>query len=96
MYIIRDTFKAKPGQASKLAAMFKEAMDKQGHKVRIMTDAVGPYNTVIMEQEVEGLAEFEKRMKDYSDGNAAKAMRDAMKGYTDMYMSGGREIYRVM
>ena len=35
-------------------------------------------------------------MKDYSEGKEAKGMRDHMKGYTDMYMSGGREIYKVM
>ena len=96
MYIIRDTFKAKPGMASKLAGMFKEVMAKQGHKVRILTDVVGQYNTVAMEREVEGLAEFEKMMKEYSEGKDAKEMRENMKGYTDMYISGGREIYKVM
>ena len=95
MYVIRDTFKAKPGMASKLAAMFKEVMAKQGFKVRILTDFVGQYNTVAMEREVESIAEFEKMMKEYS-GRERKEMRESMKGYTDMYISGGREIYQVM
>jgi hypothetical protein len=97
MYIIRNTFKAKPGMASKLAAMFKDVMDKRGMKVRIMTDIVGPYNTVVMEQETPSLAEFEKLMNEYADGGKdGKEMRDRMKGYTDMYAEGTREIYRVM
>ncbi|HMI30826.1 MAG TPA: hypothetical protein VK527_03735 [Candidatus Limnocylindrales bacterium] len=94
MYIVRDSFKAKPGMASKLAAMFKDVMSQQKDaKVRILTDYVGPYNSVIMEFEVPDLAAFEKRMKEYSEG---KDIREKMKGYTDMYLSGGREIYRVM
>jgi len=94
VYIVRDSFKAKPGMASKLAAMFKDVMSQQKDaKVRILTDYVGPYNSVIMEFEVPDLAAFEKRMKEYSEG---KDIREKMKGYTDMYLSGGREIYRVM
>ena len=94
MYIVRDSFKAKPGMASKLAAMLKDVMSQQKDaKVRILTDYVGPYNSVIMEFEVPDLAAFEKRMKEYSEG---KDIREKMKGYTDMYLSGGREIYRVM
>ena len=94
MYIVRDRFKAKPGMASKLAALFKEVMSQQKDaKVRVLTDYVGPYNSVIMEFEVADLGAFEKRMKEYSEG---KDMRDKMKGYTDMYLTGDREIYRVM
>lgn len=94
MYIVRDRFKAKPGMASKLAALFKEVMSQQKDaKVRVLTDYVGPYNSVIMEFEVPDLGAFEKRMKEYSEG---KEMRDKMKGYTDMYLTGDREIYRVM
>ena len=94
MYIVRDRFKAKPGMASKLAALFKEVMSQQKDaKVRVLTDYIGPYNSVIMEFEVPDLGTFEKRMKEYSEG---KDMRDKMKGYTDMYLTGDREIYRVM
>ncbi|HMI30318.1 MAG TPA: hypothetical protein VK527_01155 [Candidatus Limnocylindrales bacterium] len=46
-----------------------------------------------MEFEVSDLGEFEKRMKEYSEG---KEIREKMKGYTDMYLTGGREVYRVM
>jgi hypothetical protein len=94
MYVVRETFVAKPGQASKLATMMKDAMSKTGHTgTRVMTDVVGGFNTVVMETEVAEFSEFERRMKEYSD---RPEIREAMKGYTDMYQGGSREIYRVV
>ncbi len=96
MFIIRNTFTAKPGMASKLAETFKESMAKAKMKVRVVTDLVGEFNTVEMEQEVPSLAEYEKIVKGYSEGTMDKEFRDRMKGYTDMYVTGRREIYKVM
>ena len=94
MYFIRETFTAKPGMASKLAAMIKGAVSGQDRvKVRVLTDVVGPFNTVAMETEVADLAEVERIQKEYME---RPEIRDRMKGYTDMYVSGGREIYRVV
>ena len=95
MYIIRETFTAKPGNASKLAKMFKKSMGN----ARVMTDLVGQYNTVVVEREINSLAEFEKEMEDYRAGkNAPKMDKEAMKEmskYTQMYLFGKREIFRV-
>ena len=66
MLIIREVFIAKPGQASRLAKLFKNASRVMPGKVRIMTDLVGKFNKVVMETEVKSLAEFEKRMKQYN------------------------------
>jgi hypothetical protein len=94
MYVIRETFTAKPGAASKLAALLKEVWPGQSRvKVRLLTDFVGPFNTVVMETEVQDLGEFEKAMKEYSE---RPDVRDRMKGYTDLYEAGGREIYRIV
>ena len=52
MYVIRETFVAKPGQASKLAKQMKEAMaamPRGNGKTRVLTDFVGPFNTVVLE-----------------------------------------------
>jgi len=65
MLIIREVFTAKPGQASKLAKLFKKGFAGDP-TTRVMTDMVGDYNTVVVEVQVENLAEFEKQMKDYS------------------------------
>ncbi|MFA4930296.1 MAG: hypothetical protein WC570_00300 [Patescibacteria group bacterium] len=98
MYIIREVFTAKPGQASKLAVMFKKW--GKGAKFRVMTDMVGNYNTVVMEMEVGSLAEFEKEMQQYRSGEAEKKMskkdHQEMKKYQEMYLTGRREIYQIV
>jgi hypothetical protein len=94
MYVVRTRFTAKPGMASKLAKLMKEVMTMQfGAKARIMTDYVASMNTVVMEIEVEQLSEFEKMMKEY--GQRAD-IRERMTGYTELYVSGDREIYQVL
>ncbi len=92
MYIIRETFVAKPGNASKLAKLFNEVMGNENN-VRVMTDYVGPFNNVVIETEVDNLEEYERRMK---EGMQDRSMADKMKGYTDMYLEGKREIYQVV
>lgn len=94
MYVIRETFVAKPGQASKLAKMFNEIWQEQNDlNVRVMTDFVGPFNTVVMETEVESLEEYGRRMKEYATDTK---WHDRMKGYTEMYLEGKREIYQLV
>ena len=94
MIIIREFFAAKPGQAGKLAAMLKvvSAAAAPG-KTRVMTDMTGRFNRVVMETEAESLTEFEERLKEYMSNPAWKAK---MKGYTDLWTTGGREILRVV
>ncbi len=93
MYVIRETFHAKPGMASKLAKMFKETMNDGQAKTRVLTDSVGDFNTVVLETEVDDIGGFSQRMKEYQ---SRPEIRDRMKGYTDMYVTGRREIYQVV
>ena len=93
MIIIREVFVAKPGQASKLAKMFNSTLEGSPYKVKVMTDMTGPFNTVVMETELENVGEIEKRMKAMM---ADTKMRDKMTGYTDMYIKGKREIYQLV
>jgi hypothetical protein len=93
MIIVREHFIAKPGQAGKLAKMMVEVMKITGSKTRVMTDLVGNFNCVVMETEAENLAEFEKRMEEYMKRTD---LGEVMKGYTDMYLTGGREVYKVV
>lgn len=92
MLIVRETFVAKPGMASKLAKMFKDSSLPR-MKLRVMTDLVGEFNTVVMETEVADLAAFEKEWKEYMED---AAFREKIKGYTDLYVTGRREVYRVV
>jgi hypothetical protein len=93
MIVVRNCFVAKPGQASKLAAQLKEAAAAAKiPKHRILTDLTGEFNRVVMEYEAENIGEFEARMKDYASN---QAMREKMKGYTDLYLTGSREILQI-
>jgi len=93
MYIVRDTFTAKPGHASTLARLLKQVMAETTYKTRILTDYVASLNTVVMETELEDLAAFDRMMAEYA---TRQDLRDKLRGYTDMYVGGRREVYRVV
>ena len=94
MIVVREVFVAKPGQASKLAALFKDVMSAAGPaKFRVLTDLTGKFNRVVLETEAESLADLEARMKEYMSDPAWKVK---MKGYTDLWTTGGREVFKVM
>jgi hypothetical protein len=93
MIVVRNCFVAKPGHASKLAAQLKEAAAvSQIAKYRVLTDLTGDFNRVILEYEAENVGEFEERMKQYATD---AAFREKMKGYTDLWITGSREILQV-
>ena len=94
MLLIRETFTTKPGMASKFASFMKDTIGAQPEfKARVLVDVVAAFNTVVLETEAKDLGEFEKRMAEYSQ---RKDIQEKMKGYTDMYVEGRREIYRVI
>ena len=90
MIVVRNTFIAKPGMASKLAEQIKAAATAAklpDH--RVLTDMTGDFNRVIFEYVVADLAGVDARMKDYASNSA---LRDGLKGYTDLYLTGSREL----
>ena len=94
MFVIRETFTAKPGKASALAGMFKQVMGEMTTlKTRVMTDYIAGFNTVVLETEVQNLGDFEKELESYM---SRQDLRDRMKGYTDMYQEGRREVYKLV
>jgi hypothetical protein len=99
MLIVRDVFTAKPGQASKLATVFKNAFGSDP-SVKIMTDLVSDFNTVIMEHQVKDLSEYEELLTLYRAGKPGPNMKpdalEKMAGYTDLYVSGRREVLQVV
>ena len=93
MIVVRNTFVCKPGCASKLAAQLKSAMEsRKDMKARVLTDLTGDFNRVILDFEGNDFGEFEARMKEYQTD---EAFREKMKGYTDLYVTGGREIFQI-
>ena len=96
MIIVHDTFICKPGNASKLAKMFKEAMAGNNELVNIMTDMTGQFNKVIMVSQYENLTGYEESWNKYMENSEEmKKTQEIMKGYQDMYLTGSREIYKV-
>ncbi len=99
MLIIREVFTAKPGQASKLAKLCKKGFSGDPN-MRVMTDMVGDFNTVVIETQVNSLAEFEKQMEEYKSGKPDPKMdpkvAEEMSKYTEMYLTGRREIFQIV
>lgn len=98
MYVVRDVFRCKPGRAKELVEKFRGTIDSMTEKdrftnLRIMVDAVADYWTVVLEADVETLADFERHMSEFS---ARPEVREAMKGYMDLVIEGRREIYRLV
>jgi hypothetical protein len=94
MIVVRNCFVAKPGQASKLAAQLKDAVTASpfGDRARVLTDLTGDFNRVVLEYEAENIGAFEAGMKDYATNDA---FRSKMKGYTELYLKGSREILQI-
>ncbi|MBX4191214.1 MAG: hypothetical protein KW804_00200 [Candidatus Doudnabacteria bacterium] len=96
MILVHDTFVCKPGNASKVAKLFKETMAGDKHVVNILTDMTGQYHRVIMVSQYENLTSYEKAAEEYNNPTPEmKASMEKMKDMNEMYVSGGREMFRV-
>ena len=95
MFVIRNVFRCKPGQAKNVIEKFQKAMPlmQELAKQRILVDEVAGFWTVVVETETEDLAAFEKLLKERGQ---RQDLRDAMSGYLDSVESGYREIFRVV
>jgi len=95
MYLVRDTFNCKPGMAKELVKKFKQTipfMEEQHLKnVKIMTDVAANYWTVVLEGEVNSLAEFEN----HKGFTSQQKVKDIMAGYMDLVVGGKREIFQI-
>ncbi|MDN3669465.1 hypothetical protein QWY93_08990 [Echinicola jeungdonensis] len=93
MYVVRDIFNTKPGKAKELVKKFKksfESFKQSGFKVRIMTDTVSTYWTVVLEIEVEDLKLYFDMARERNP-----EMEKAMEGYMELVKGGRREIFKV-
>jgi hypothetical protein len=95
MIIVHDIFVCKPGNASKIAKLFKETMGSE-KGVSIMTDMTGQFHRVIAASTHENLTAYEKSWEKWSeDTEENRKMNEKMKDMNDMYVSGSREIFKV-
>ena len=85
MIIIHDIFVCKPGNASKMAKLFKEVMADEKEVLNILTDMTGQYNRVIMVSQYENLTAYEQAFERYKNPTEEQKKQFAkMEGYTDM------------
>jgi len=97
MYLIREVFQAKPGKAKDLVKMFKLAaphFEKVGDMkaMKVMTDVVSNYWTVVVESETDNIGSFFSNMR---TATMSDELKDIMKGYMDCVEGGKREIFLI-
>ena len=96
MIIVHETFICKPGNASKLAKLFKEVMTDRVELVHIMTDITGEFNKVIMVSKYDSLSAYEQHYQQYmQDSEEVRKMKEKMEDYHEMFLTGSREIYKI-
>src|SRR5688572_29913466 len=99
MVVARQVFRAKYGRGDELVALFKEfnmRMQEAGGtapRLRLLTDASGPFFTVVTEVEVESLAAWEG---EFSESMARPWMGEWFGRMVPIVESGSREFYRVV
>ena len=88
MIIVHDIFVCKPGNASKLAKLFKEWADTQ-KQTYVMTDMTGQWHRVIVASTHDSLAAYEENFKKMmADSPENRAMNEKFKDVNDMYSFG--------
>lgn len=94
MFVIRNVFKCKPGQAKNVIERLQNSMAlmKETNQ-RILVDHVANFWTVVLEIETESLAEFEQQFQEYGQ---REDVQKAMSGYLDSVESGYREVFRIV
>ena len=96
MIAVHDIFICKPGNASKIAKLFKEWTEVATQKnMSVMTDMTGPFHRVIIASTFESLGAYEEEMKTMGQSEAEKKMMEKFKDMNEMYVSGSREIFKV-
>ncbi len=94
MILIREVFQVKYGQGDSMVALFKEAQEKWLSEMpsRLLVDLSGRFFSVVVEIEVESLAEWEARMAELF---AAPETADWFARMTNFVESGHREFYTI-
>ncbi len=96
MIMVHDIFVCKPGNASKIAKLFKEWTEVSPEKnTNVMTDMTGQWHRVIVASTFESLAAYEEAMKTMGQTEAEKKVMEKFKDMNEMYVSGSREIFKI-
>jgi hypothetical protein len=96
MILVRDVFQLKFGKAKEAKALWKEGAriaKKFGGPGQAMTDAVGPFYTLVFESTYRDLSAYEKALKKVL---GAKEWSQWYQKFTSLVESGYREIYTIL
>ncbi len=99
MMRVRQVFQAKYGRGDELVALFTELNERLSHegehapRFRILTDATGPFFTVVTETEVESFAAWEGS---FGESMAQPWMGEWFGRMMPLVESGSREFYNVV
>ena len=99
MLVARQVFQAKYGRGDELVALFQELntrmreADETASPFRILTDATGPFFTVVTESEVENFAAWEEG---FGKAMAQPWMGDWFSRMMPLVESGSREFYNLV
>jgi len=98
MILVRQTFKAKFGKAGEVSAQMRDSAQMVSRVIgmsrrwRVLTDLSGPFDTVVLEIEVESLSEWEQvRSKIFQDAE----IRQSMSRSTDLMESGDSQFFTI-
>ena len=96
MYIIREVFQTKPGKAKDLVSIFKQTevhfVEMGANNLRILTDFVANYWTVVVEFEVNAVNDY---VTMYDNKPKSAEVGAIMSGYMDLVQGGHREIFKL-
>ncbi|MDQ5857630.1 MAG: NIPSNAP family protein [Acidobacteriota bacterium] len=98
MIVVRNVFQLKFGKAKDALALWKEGREiarrtGSGEKMRAMTDLVGSFYTLVMEEEFPSLADMEREMQSEM---GAEEWKGWYQKFVPLVESGYREIFTVV
>jgi hypothetical protein len=96
MYVIREVFQTKPGKAKNLVEIFKNTkphfLEMGAANMRILTDFVATYWTVVIEFEVSEINDY---VSMYDNKPKSEQVGAIMNGYMDLVLGGHREMFKI-
>ena len=99
MILVRTVFQAKVGRAAEVAQGMAEGLRGGGEALgiesrvrawRVLTDLSGPFDTVVLEVEVDSLAAWEQQRKELF---ASPVWQAGFAGTAELVVSGRNELY---
>jgi NIPSNAP len=98
MIVVRNVFRLKFGKAKDALALWKEGRQiaqrvGQSGSMRAMTDLVGPFYTLVMEEEYPSLADMERELKSEIGADEWKVWYQK---FVPLVESGYREVFTLV